>query len=142
MNSREINPSEQYLVSYNSEDFYCNQYSLVKNVFTKIDNDNLGNKPLQSFCEKQDTGFYNNNNCKNVTHIIESDSENKQKCAVLNELCKNNENYSKLKEIQTTHYASNGRYSDMIGFYNTEILKTANLGIGILALALVIYKLV
>jgi hypothetical protein len=141
MNSREINPAGQYVVSYNNDDFYCNQYDLVNYVFTKIDNPNLGNKTLQSFCSNRDIGFYKNNNCKDIADAKSNDNINKQKCAVLNELCKNNENYDKLKEVQTTHYASNGRYNDMSVFYDTEMLKSVNLGIGMLGLSLIIHKL-
>ncbi len=141
MNSREINPAGQYVVSYNNDDFYSNQYSLVNYVFTKIDSKNLNGKSLQSFCNERNIGFYNSGNCRDVTGVTDTDSVDKQKCAVLNELCKNNEYYNELKEVQTTHYASNGRYSDATLFHNTEMLKSANLGIGILGLSFVIYKL-
>lgn len=141
MRNGDINPSSQYVVSYNTDDFYCNKYDLVNRVFTLIDPVNLKNKPLQSFCKDRDNEFYKNNSCKNVKEVSSSDSTNKHKCAVLNGLCDNNDYYNKMKEVQTTNYASNGRYSDVTFFHNTEMLKSVNLGVGILGLSLVMYKL-
>jgi hypothetical protein len=141
MSNGDINPSSQYVVSYNTDDFYCNKYDLVNRVFTLIDPTNLKDKPVKSFCNDRDKGFYRNKGCKDIKEVNSRDNMDKQICAVLNGICDNHDYYNKMKEVQTTHYASNGRYSDVTSFHDTEMLKSANLGIGILGLFLVIYKL-
>jgi len=119
MNNGEVTPSSQYVLSYNNNDFYSNNKTLVDYSFQKKITD------LQTEC--------NNNTPYNTG--------NKEINDVLNELCKNNKNYSKLKEIQTTHYASSGRYNDTTQYHNTEMIKSVNLGIGIIGLSLIIYTL-
>ena len=137
MNNGEVTPTSQYILSYNNNDFYSNNQALVTNIFTNIDS-KLENENIQSGCkDKSSNSFYVKNKC-NINDVT---TENGKKCAVLKELCKNNENYSKLKEIQTTHYASNGRYNDTTQFHNTEMIKSVNLGIGIIGLSLIIYTL-
>lgn len=142
MNNGQIPPTSQYVLSYNNNDFYSNNQALVDNIFTKIEGSVIKNKNVQSFCKDKNSNslFYRRNQCSGVVNI-ENVSEPKKKCAVLNELCKNNENYSKLKELQTTHYASNGRYNDTTQYYNTEMIKSVNLGIGIIGLSFIIYTI-
>lgn len=119
MNNGEVTPTSQYVLSYNNNDFYSNNKTLVDNLFLKKNTD------LRTNCEKNSP--YKTGNTKRDD--------------VLNELCKNNKNYSKLKEIQTTHYASSGRYNDTTQYHNTEMIKSVNLGIGIIGLSLIIYTL-
>jgi len=141
MNNGEVTPTSQYVLSYNNNDFYSNNPALVNNIFTNIDG-SLKTKNIQSFCKDKNTNtFYKNNTCSNFVNIDTAIYESHRKCAVLNELCKNNENYSKLKKIQTTHYASSGRYNDTTQYHNTEMIKSVNLGIGIIGLSFVIYTL-
>lgn len=139
MNNTEINPQTQYILSYNNEDFYCNSIGL-----TSINNIDPGIKTdISTFCKDPNLygSFYKKNDCSlhNDTEITAL-SQNNAKCALLNQLCENEQNFKQIKEIQTTHSASNSRYSDMDFVYKTELLKSVNLGIGILILSSLIYK--
>ena len=115
----ETNPINQYVVSYNENDFYCN--SIGNAVF----NDILNTSYSSSLC--------NNTLCNSIT-------ANSEECKVLKEICINQKNHDTLKEIQTTHSVSTGRFQDMNSFYNTEVLKSVNLGIGIVFLSFIIYR--
>jgi hypothetical protein len=139
MNNNEINPQTQYVLSYNNEDFYCNSIGVtsINNIDSSIKTD------LSAFCKDPNLHgtFYKKNNCSlhNNTDITDLSQDN-QKCALLNQLCENEQNFKQIKEIQTTHSASNSRYSDTDSVYKTELLKSVNLGIGILILSSIIYK--
>lgn len=136
MDNSEINPQKQFVVSYNDNDFYCNLIGL--NILKQIDN-NITN--VDDFCKDPVTSsiFYKTNNCSNEL-IYDNNNLPKSKCAIMNQICQNKKNQENLKELQTTHSAANSRYQDMDSFYNTEVLKTANLGIGILILVSIIYR--
>jgi hypothetical protein len=133
MNNGEVTPTSQYVLSYNNNDFHSNNQDLVNSIFK--------NQPIQNvklFCENKNSYSVYESNCNNTKK--KTDTE-KQQCAALDELCKNNEKYNKLKEIQTTHYASSGRYNDATQYHNTEMIKSVNLGIGIIGLSFIIYTL-
>ena len=116
--NKETDPQNQYVVSYNENDFYCN--SIGKDVF----NDILG------------VDFeYSPTTCKTPDNF---DNEN-EKC-VIEQICKNQEKYDMLKKIQTTHSVSTSRFQDINSFYNTEVLNSLNLGIGIAVLSFIIYR--
>lgn len=129
MNNKE--PQNQYILSYNNDDFYCNSIGLttIKDIDPNI------NVDLTTFCKNPTSNgnFYNQNNCSSYNN-------NNVSCNLINQLCENLNNFNQIKEIQTTHSASNSRYSDINSFYKTELLKSVNLGIGILILSFVIYK--
>lgn len=119
----ETNPINQYIVSYNENDFYCN--SIGNTVFKDI----LGNSYSSSSCKDTLCDDINNN-----------DIDKANKCNVLKGICINQKNHDTLKEIQTTHSVSTSRFQDMNSFYNTEVLKSVNLGIGIVFLSFIIYR--
>jgi len=124
---KETNPLNQYVVSYNENDFYCNSLGIT--VFKDI----LDVSYSSSYCKYNPPS--NHNICTSSTN--ENDIA---KCNVLKEICKNQTNYDILKEIQTSHSVSTSRFQDMNSFYNTEVLKSVNLGIGIMLLSFIIYR--
>jgi len=136
--NKETNSQNQFIVSYNENDFYCN--SIAKTVSKDI----LNNKDIPSYCIIKSLKFYDNGyekKCPSKPSTPTSTSTDfVKKCAVLNEICKNQENYDYLKEIQTTHSVSTSRFQDMDSFYNTEVLKSVNLGIGIAFLLFIIFR--
>jgi hypothetical protein len=131
MNNKEINPQNQYVVSYNNDDFYCNSIGLttLNNIDSNI------NVDLSTFCKNPNSygEFYKKEKCDSTFNTNDS-------CNLINELCENQNNFNKIKELQTTHSVANSRYSDIDSFYKTEVLKSVNLGIGIFILSFIIYK--
>jgi len=139
MNNTEINPQNQYVLSYNNDDFYCNSIGLTS--INKIDPSI--NTDLPTFCKdpKLYGSFYKEKKCSLHNNIdISYVSDINTKCALLNQLCENQQKFKQIKEIQTIHSAANSRYNDMDSVYKTEFLKGINLGIGILILSSIIYK--
>lgn len=136
---KETNPQNQYVVSYNENDFYCN--SIGKSIFKKIlDTENIPS--IQSYCKTNQPFTISTNVCSDINnnYANKDQDEGYKKCNVLNEICKNQKNYDKLKEIQTTHSVSTSRFQDMNSFYNTEVLKSFNLAIGIAFISFVIFR--
>ena len=132
MNNGEVTPTSQYVLSYNNNDFHSNNSALVSNIFK-----DQSIKDVKTFCKNKNSYDFYSKNCNKQRKT----DEEKQKCAALDKLCENNEKYNKLKEIQTTHYASSGRYNDTTQYHNTEMIKSVNLGIGIIGLSFIIYTL-
>ena len=136
MNNKKTNPQSQYVVSYNKDDFYCNSIGVT--TLTNIDS--TINVDLPTFCKNPNSyHYYKNNNCSLYPTSQSKNIEN-TKCALLNQLCKNDIKFNEIKDIQTNHSASNSRYGDISSFYNTELIKSINLGVGILLLSSIIYK--
>ena len=125
--NKETDPQNQYIVSYNENDFYCN--SIGKDVFNNILG--INNKYSPTTCKRLNS----NNDYKKLT----PDEFKNEKC-VIEQICKNQEKYDMLKKIQTTHSVSTSRFQDMNSFYNTEVLNSLNLGIGIAVLSFIIYR--
>jgi hypothetical protein len=72
---------------------------------------------------------------------IENNCDNNKECNdLIFNTCKNYNIYSQLKEIQTTHSGSDGRFVDSNSLKQHEIIKTVNLGIGIIILSVMIYN--
>jgi hypothetical protein len=118
--NKETDPQNQYVVSYNENDFYCN--SIGKDVFNNILGLNTEYSPTT---------------CKTLN--INTLNDKNKKC-VIEQICKNQEKYDMLKKIQTTHSVSTSRFQDINSFYNTEVLNSLNLGIGIAVLSFIIYR--
>lgn len=59
----------------------------------------------------------------------------------MNELCKNKRTYDKLMNVEKPYKGEDERYANMMSKYNTEILNAFNLGIGIIAGSIFIYRL-
>jgi len=131
--NKETNPQNQFIVSYNENDFYCN--SIAKTVFKNI----LDVEYTQNYC-KEKQPFTINKQTKAKCNTSSTTTDEDLKCAVLNEICINKTKYDTLKEIQTTHSVSTSRFQDMNSFYNTEVLKSVNLGIGIAFLSFIIFR--
>jgi hypothetical protein len=115
-NEEMTNPSNQYIVSYNDSDFYCNSI----NLFTIPSENNTGD--IYTYCN----GL-----------ILES---NEKVATFQSNICDNLYYFNKIKEMQTKHTGADSRHEDSRRFYETEQLKTVNLGVGILILMAVIYK--
>jgi len=82
----------------------------------------------------------NNSDCANVdiTKDCTYYSGDDAKCFEL-EVCKNKNYAEYLMSITHTHSGSEQRYEDVDKKYNTEIMNTVNLGIGIALCGLFIY---
>jgi hypothetical protein len=121
--NKETDPQNQYVVSYNENDFYCN--SIGKDVFNNI----LGIN-----------NEYSPTTCKTLNKNINYTKLTPHEKCVIKQICKNQEKYDMIKKIQTTHSVSTSRFQDMNSFYNTEVLNSLNLGIGIAVLSFIIYR--
>jgi hypothetical protein len=114
----ELNPNfsenNQYIVAYNFDDFFWNSVNLNNgNTVPEICNNNN----ISDYCPTK------NDSCINF----------------LKETCTNYDNSKKIKQIQTHHSGANSRFADSTSFYNKEILKSMNLGVGIIYLSVMIY---
>jgi hypothetical protein len=55
------------------------------------------------------------------------------------ELCINEDNQVKINNLQLKHDGADERHGDINIYYNRELLKTYNLGIGIVGVGIMIY---
>lgn len=128
MSDIEINRKQQYVLSYDDKDFYSVS---------------LYNGGALSYCPKRE-----NYDDKNDEHSRKScdgarDVDFKDKlvvCDMIDSICENVKLYNEIKKIQTSHSGSDSRFSDINDIQKTEILKTINLGIGIMVMANIIYN--
>jgi hypothetical protein len=90
------------------------------------------------------------NSEKNKTCVIErTDYSSRSYCSTLtdksncykNELCINKSNAQKINSLQTNHDGSSERRNDKNVDYNRELLKSYNLGIGIVGIGAMFYFL-
>jgi len=126
MSNNEINPKQQYVLSYNDKDFYSIS---------------LYNGNASSYCSKRENSAYSHKKCNNAHNYY--DEKNKSfidECNLTDSLCENVELYNEIKKIQTSHSGSDSRFSDINDIQKNEILKTINLGIGIMVIVNVIYN--
>jgi len=127
----EVNPQNQFVVSYNENDFYCNYIGNdIVNYVNVNDMNALCSTYLKNKCNS-----INKESLQNFTKF-----SNIKECYLANEICNNKNNYDTLKEIQLSHSVSGSRFDDINSFYKTEILKSVNLGVGIVLLIYIIYK--
>lgn len=89
------------------------------------------------------------NNSNNTNCSIDRTTYNRSKCSELddksscynNELCINKSNALKINSLQSNHDGSNERNSDKNVDYNRELLRSYNLGIGIVGVGAMFYFL-
>ncbi len=118
-------------VAYNPNDFYYMNAKNSEGVQAKnapID----GSSTHEAYCITKrtancdDTTKYNNENMKNA-------------CKYDKALCINEDNQKKINNLQLKHDGADERHGDINIYYNHELLKTYNLGIGIVGVGIMIY---
>lgn len=114
------------LISYSPSDFFYVKFNQQEDTPTI---NNFVCNPLKPY-DSWDTSC-------NITNY-NSDGNNKLNCN-LKELCKNKEKAENLQRMQNTHYGYDQNYLDTTKSYNTELLRTFNLGIGIFIIIGLIY---
>jgi hypothetical protein len=121
----------QYLVSYNQKDFFWNSIN------TDTNNKNvteIKNTSIPTYC---DIKFTKN---PTTTYTEDCTGSSKSNCALfLEEICNNYKNSKIIKELQTTHSGADSRHLDTTKIYNYNLLKTFNLGIGIVYISIMLY---
>jgi hypothetical protein len=113
------------LLGYSANDFF----------YVKAENNN--EMPSANDCaslKPYDTNWDSSCNLTNYS----STSDNMLNCNH-KELCKNKDKAVTLTQIQHNHIGSDQNYLDTKDAYNTAIVKTVNLGIGIIVLIGLIY---
>jgi hypothetical protein len=115
------------VMNYSPNDFF----------YVKFDEENGKSTINNSICDplKPYDGWDTNCNISNYN----SSSTNKINCN-LKELCKNKEKVEYLQSIQNIHNGSDQNYLDTKASYNTALLRTFNLGIGIFIIIGLIYR--
>ena len=111
------------LIGYNKNDFL---YVLSNNMPTKKSCNDTYYKIMDSNC---------------VPDITEGSSWNTDfsyNC-LKKEQCKNRENAEKIYKLQNDHLGSDAKYEDFKKLYETEYIKTFNLGIGIIGIIAVLF---
>jgi len=100
--------------------------------------------------KSDDTPFNNSNNTNcSIYETPEAISEYRSNCSSTtvtsecyhNELCINKSNAQKINSLQTNHDGSSERRNDKNVDYNRELLKSYNLGIGIVGIGAMFYFL-
>jgi hypothetical protein len=115
------------VMNYSPNDFF----------YVKFDNENETSTINNSICAPLKPYDNWDNSC-NIANYNNS-SNNKIDCN-LKELCKNKEKAEYLQSIQNTHNGSDQNYLDTKASYNTSLLRTFNLGIGIFIIIGLIYR--
>jgi hypothetical protein len=115
------------VISYSPNDFFYVKFDEQNNISTI---DNTVCAPLKPYENM-------NVDCNNQNY--NSSEINKINCN-LKELCKNKEKVEELQKIQNTHTGSDQKYLDTKYSYNTALLRTINLGVGICIIIGLIYK--
>jgi hypothetical protein len=139
MSNEDINTRGSHVISYNDSNFYSNTIGVAYlNEFDKTSTHTSDD--LLTYCTTPN--YKNTNSCgtSNYDNLKKNSNVKDISCGIIKQLCNNKIHFTNLEKIQKTHSASDSRYKDMESFYNTELLKTMNLGIGILILSAIIYK--
>ena len=111
-------------VAYNPNDFfYVTALNSYGNAFYNSNNTN---------CDEIDRTTYNRTNCSTLTDT------NRESCYE-NELCINKSNAKKINQLQSNHDGSSERRNDKNVDYNRELLRSYNLGIGIVGVGAMFY---
>jgi hypothetical protein len=142
MNNKEINPKNQYNMSYNNNMFYY--YSLNGGKIQGIND-------IPTFCsnigEYEILEPYSYQNRPRKIKCIEHPTATKDSgggithCALANQICDNYIFANKLQKIQTKHTGADSRSKDIKNIGTDEFVKTVNLGVGIVVLTAIIYKI-
>ena len=121
------------IMNYSPNDFFYVKFGEQLQLNDKDNNSTIGNsicfplKPYENWDNSCNIDNYNNS------------STNKLNCN-MKELCKNKERAEYLQTIQNIHTGSDQNYLDTKSSYNTALLRTINLGIGIFIIIGLIYK--
>ena len=113
-------------VAYNPNDFFY--VTALNSMSEKFNNS------INSNCENIDRNTYSRTKCSTLTDT------NRSNCYE-NELCINKSNAKKINSLQTNHDGSSERRNDKNVDYNRELLKSYNLGIGIVGIGAMFYFL-
>lgn len=110
-------------IAYNPNDFfYVTALNSDDKTFNNSDNTNC----------QIDRTTYNRKKCYPLT------DDNRRQCYD-NELCINKSNAKKINSLQTNHDGSSERRNDKNVDYNRELLRSYNLGIGIVGVGAMFY---
>jgi hypothetical protein len=111
-------------IAYNPNDFfYVTALNSSGNPFNNSDNTNC----------QINRSTYGRNECSST-----NSTDYKSKCYE-NELCINKSNAKKINSLQTNHDGSSERRNDKNVDYNRELLRSYNLGIGIVGVGAMFY---
>jgi hypothetical protein len=116
-------------IAYNPNDFF---YVTALNSDDKIFN-NSNNTNCSIYETPDAISKYSRSNCSSLT-----ESTDKSKC-YNTELCINKSNAKKINSLQTNHDGSSERRNDKNVDYNRELLRSYNLGIGIVGVGAMFY---
>jgi len=116
-------------IAYNPNDFF---YVTALNSDDKTFN-NSNNTDCSIYKTPIAISKYSRSNCPSLT-----ESADKSRCYD-NELCINKSNAKKINSLQSNHDGSSERRNDKNVDYNREILRSYNLGIGILGVGAMFY---
>ena len=111
-------------IAYNPNDFF---YVTALN-----SDDKTFNNSNNTDCDNINRTTYNRKKCYPLT------DDNRTKCYD-NELCINKSNAKKINSLQTNHDGSSERRNDKNVDYNRELLRSYNLGIGIVGVGAMFY---
>ena len=117
-------------VAYNPNDFFY-----VNALDSSGNNFNSTNINCYIYETPNVISTYSRSNCSSANANVD-----KSKC-YNTELCINKSNAKKINNLQTNHDGSSERRNDKNVDYNREILRSYNLGIGILGIGTIFYFL-
>ena len=115
------------VINYSPNDFF----------YVKFDEQNNNSTIDVSLCSQLKPYEIMDNSCSKYNY--NSSTTNKINCN-LRELCKNKEKAEELQRIQNIHTGSDQNYLDTKYSYDTGLLRTFNLGVGIFIIIGLIYK--
>lgn len=125
LNNPQLKTNNQYVVSYNSDNFIWN------NISSSTTDKLITSSSIPAFCNltEEEKKTRQTKTCKDTPECEK----------LLFNLC-NNYSYSKtIQNLQTNHSGADSRYNDVTTKYNYELLKSVNLGIGIVYLSIMLY---
>jgi len=121
-------------VAYNPNDFYymnaINSEGKPANNATDATDNIYENQ--KAYCITKSTANCDDINIYNTTDL-------KNACKYDKALCINEDNQKKINNLQLKHDGADERHGDINIYYNRELLKTYNLGIGIVGVGIMIY---
>lgn len=113
-------------VAYNPNDFF---YMNAKNSQGKSAQNATGT----------DTSYTHKDYCKVKKSADCTNADQQDVCKYDKALCINEDNQIKINNLQLKHDGADERHGDINIYYNYELLKSYNLGIGIIGVSIMIY---
>ena len=125
LNNSNLKANNQYVVSYNSDSFFWNRLD------SSVTNNAFYSSSVPSYC---------NNKEEEKTRLQTQNCKDSNDCKTfVKNLCDNYTYSTTIQNLQTSHTGADTRHTDAIKQYNYELLKTVNLGIGVVYLSVILY---